>query len=227
MAVRTAQLYRRLGLLICEDFQLDTVFALVPDWEPSEARTALSTLISGGLVERRGLDAYRMHILVHDHASIVAERDETESEREAVRRRIVHHFLRITERGEQTLSTRWLYSPMNAFPADTAADERRQTEALRELARREAGIFAAVRLAAEAGLHLEAWRLSQAIRTFCLRTGATPSDRGGEIGLASRWRPVTRWRWPVRPTRWASRILSAGTWRRAIRGWPGSTSNRR
>ncbi|WP_215449535.1 hypothetical protein [Streptomyces sp. ATCC 21386] len=186
MAVRTAQLYRRLGLLMCEDFQLDTVFALVPDWEPSEVRAALSALISGGPVERRGLDAYRMHILVHDHASTVAERDETESERLAVRRRIAHHFLRITERGEQTLSTRWLYSPMNAFPADTAADERQQSEALRELARREAGIFAAVRSAAEAELHLEAWRLSQAIRTFCLRTGRhTQWIEAAKIGLAS------------------------------------------
>ncbi|MFJ2021537.1 hypothetical protein [Streptomyces nodosus] len=186
MAVRTAQLYRRLGLLMCEDFQLDTVFALVPDWEPSEARSALSALISGGLVERRGLDTYRMHILVHDHASTVAERDETESERLAVRQWIAHHFLRITERGEQTLSTRWLYNPMNTFPADTAADERRQTEALRDMARREAGIFAAVRLAAEAGLHMEAWRMSQAIRTFCLRTGRdTQWIEAAEIGLAS------------------------------------------
>ncbi|MGW5098138.1 hypothetical protein ACWEQM_27000 [Streptomyces nodosus] len=186
MAMRTAQLYRRLGLLVPEDFQLDTVFALLPDWEPSEVRAALSALISGGMVERRGLDTYRMHILVHDHASIVAERDETGREREAVRQRIAHHFLRIIERGEQTLSTRWLYNPMNVFPADTAADERRQTETLHELARREAGIFAAVRSAAEAGLHLEAWRLSQAVRTFCLRTGRhTQWIEAAEIGLAS------------------------------------------
>ncbi|MGW0821009.1 NB-ARC domain-containing protein [Streptomyces sp. NPDC002845] len=186
MALRTAQLYRRLGLLMREDFQLDTVYALAPEWDLSEVRTALNALVSGGLVEHRGLDTYRLPALIHDHASIVAERDESESARDAVRQRIAHHFLRIAERGEETLSPRWRHDPMNAYTADTVPTAEEQADTLRELTRRQSGIFAAVRLAAESGLHMEAWRLSQATWTFCLRTGRhTEWIESRRIGLAS------------------------------------------
>ncbi|MQY13508.1 hypothetical protein SRB5_36560 [Streptomyces sp. RB5] len=173
-----ALLYRRLGMLFPGEFQLDTVFALTPDREPAVVRAALGVLLSGGLVERRGLDSYRMHVLVHDHAAGVADGDHLE-----VRRWVTAHFLRLVERGERALSSRWLYDPAQAAPADGLPGE---AEALRELGRRAAGVFAVIPWAAEAGLHGEVRRLSQSVRTFCLRTGRfTEWVEATGAGLAS------------------------------------------
>lgn len=171
MAPRTAQLYRRLGLLANEEFQLDIVYALASDCPAPEVRAAMNSLVSAGLLEVRGIDAYRLPALVHDHASMAAERDEDARERAAVRRRVVHHVLHIAEKGEATLSSRWRHDPMNVFTADETR-EREEADVLGDLGRRQATIFAAVDLAAKAGLHTEAWRLAQATWTYCLKTGS-------------------------------------------------------
>ncbi|MFJ2769042.1 hypothetical protein [Streptomyces sp. NPDC087300] len=171
MALQTAQLYRRLGLLVNEEFQLDIVYALTSDWPAPEVRAAMNSLVSAGLVEVRGIDAYRLPALVHDHALMAAERDEDARERAAVRRRIVHHVLHIAEKGEATLSSRWRHDPMNVFTVEETK-EREEADVLSDLGRRQAIIFATVDLAAEAGLHTEAWRLAQATWTYCLKTGS-------------------------------------------------------
>ncbi|MEU2249051.1 hypothetical protein [Streptomyces sp. NPDC019224] len=170
MAPPTAQLYRRLGLLVNAEFQMDIVYALASDRPTRDVRAALSSLVSAGLVEMRGIDAYRLPPLVHDHASMAAERDEHPDERVAVHERIVHLLLRIAEKDEATLSSRWCHAPMNVFTrAETG--EREEKEVLRDFARRQSMIFAAVDLAAQGGLHSEAWRLAQATWTYCLKTG--------------------------------------------------------
>ncbi|MDG4859542.1 hypothetical protein P8605_15515 [Streptomyces sp. T-3] len=171
MAPRTAQLYRRLGMLPNEELQLDIVYALTSDWPAPEVRAALNSLVSAGLVDVRGIDAYRFPSLVHDHAAMAAERDESSSVRAAVHRRIVHYVLHFAEQGEATLSSRWRHDPMNVFTADETR-EREEADVLRDFGRRQAIVFAAVDLAAEAGLHTEAWRLGQATWTYCMKTGS-------------------------------------------------------
>lgn len=171
LAAEAALLYRRLGILARVDFQIDTVFALTTDRQPTATRRALHALISARLVEREGVDTFRLHPLVHDHAATVAERDEDDAERAVVCERIVRYYLRTAESGEAALSSRWRYDPMGVYasaarPAGGSAD----TE--RELARRRAGLLAAVHLARDSRLHAKAWRLCQGLWTFYLRTAS-------------------------------------------------------
>ncbi|GHI02018.1 hypothetical protein AQI88_17735 [Streptomyces cellostaticus] len=183
---QAAQLYRCLGILPRVDFQMDTVYALTPDGEPAAARRALQALISARLVERGGVDTYRLHPLVHDHAATVAEQQETETERNAVRDRIVRYYLRTAESGEATLSSRWRHDPMNVYARGARPTAERETYTERELGRRRAGLLTAVHLAHDSGLHMEAWRLCQGLWTFYLRTASHAEwIETHEVGLAS------------------------------------------
>lgn len=167
-----AGLYRRLGVAPRADLQLDTVYALAPDRDAVTVRRALYALRAAGLVERRGGDTYLVHPLVHDHASSLAERTDPEEQRAAVRGRFVAYYLNIAEAGEAALSARFRYDPMGAYVADARAAAGRAADAERELARRRDGLVAAVRLAADTGRHMDAWRLCQGLWTYQLRTGS-------------------------------------------------------
>ncbi|MFJ4005134.1 hypothetical protein ACIPWL_17040 [Streptomyces sp. NPDC090023] len=179
-----ALLYRRLGVLPRLDLQLDSVLALLPDREPLAARRALHTLVAARLVEFEGVDTYRMHLLVHDHAAGVAECGTTRAERVEAEGWFVHHCLRVAESGEAALSSRWRHDPMNVYSAHPA--QGRSVYGERELGRRRAGLLAAVHLAHDSGLHNEAWRLCQGLWTFYLRTaGHAEWIESHELGLAS------------------------------------------
>ncbi|MFJ5029560.1 hypothetical protein ACIQB5_15865 [Streptomyces sp. NPDC088560] len=186
LAEGAAVLYRRLGILPHVDFQMDTVYALLPDRDASTARRGLQTLISARLVEREGVDTYRLHPLVHDHAATVAERDGTGPERDGVRSRIVRHYLHTAESGEAALSSRWRHDPMHVYAGEARSTGERATYTERELARRRTGLLAAVHLAHDSGLHMEAWRLCQGLWTFYLRTASHAEwIESHEVGLAS------------------------------------------
>ncbi|MFI8348467.1 NB-ARC domain-containing protein [Streptomyces sp. NPDC085596] len=184
LAADAALLYRRLGVLPRLDLQMDSVLALLPDREPAAARRALQALVSARLVEFEGVDTYRMHPLVHDHAVSVAERGTTEAERAETEGWFVRHHLRTAESGEAALSSRWRYDPMNVYASHVRRPQSTYTE--RELGRRRAGLLAAVHLAHDTGLHSEAWRLCQGLWTFYLRTaGHAEWIESHEAGLAS------------------------------------------
>ncbi|MFJ6540645.1 hypothetical protein ACIQMP_08355 [Streptomyces sp. NPDC091385] len=185
LATDAARLYRHLGIVPRVDFQMDTVLALGTDGEPSTARHALQELISSRLVEFEGVDTYRLHPLVHDHAASVAEREVGEPERREVVTRMVRHYLHTAESAEAALSSRWRYDPMNVY-AEYARSAGRNAHAERELGRRRAGLLAAVRLAHDIGLDEEAWRLCQGLWTFYLRTSAHAEwIESHETGLAA------------------------------------------
>ncbi|MGV9340847.1 hypothetical protein [Streptomyces sp. NPDC003688] len=186
LATDAARLYRHLGIVPRVDFQMDTVLALAADGEQSTARHALQELISSRLVEFEGVDTYRLHPLVHDHAVSVAEREVGEAERREVTARFVRHYLHAAESGEAALSSRWRHDPMNVYAEYARSAAGRDTHAERELGRRRAGLLAAVRLAHDTGLDEEAWRLCQGLWTFYLRTaGHAEWIESHETGLAA------------------------------------------
>ncbi|MEU6479876.1 NB-ARC domain-containing protein [Streptomyces sp. NPDC047017] len=183
---QAAGLYRRLGILPRADFQIDTVYALTPDWEPVETRRGLQALISARLVECEGVDTYRLHPLVHDHAAIAAETEETQAQRYTVRGWIVRHCLRFVESAEATLSSCWHHDPMHVYVGDVRPTPEHAAYTERELGRRRAGLLAAVHLAHDSGMHMEAWRLCQGLWTFYLRTASHAEwIESHEVGLAS------------------------------------------
>ncbi|MFF7095726.1 NB-ARC domain-containing protein [Streptomyces rubradiris] len=180
-----ALLYRRLGTLPRTDIHLDTVHALTPDREPATARRGLHELLSARLLERDGVDTYRLHPLVHDHAAARAEREDTDAERDAVTGWFVRHLRQTAEAAEAALSSRWRHDPGHAYP-DVPRTPEQGARAERELARRRDGLLAAVRLAHATGRYEEAWRLCQALWTFCLRTGSHAEwIESHETGLAA------------------------------------------
>ncbi|MGW1785550.1 hypothetical protein ACWCQQ_41655 [Streptomyces sp. NPDC002143] len=181
-----ALLYRRLGILPRVDFQLDTVHALTPGWDPALVRRCLQTLLSARLVEREGVDTYRLHPLVHDHAATVAERDDTGDGRQVVQVWIVGYYRLTAETGEAHLSSRWRHDPMNVYATATPSARGQGAQAECELGRRRAGLLAALHLAHDTGRHVDAWRLCQGLWTFYLRTGSHAEwIESHEVGLAS------------------------------------------
>ncbi|MFD8911627.1 hypothetical protein [Streptomyces sp. NPDC059575] len=181
-----ARFYRRLGVMRCIDFRMDTVLALMPDEEPAVARRAVDDLVSAQLVTLESDATYRVHHVVQDHAAMVAARALTDAQWKEVGRWIVRHYLSIAESGETALSSRWRYDPMNVYAGYTRFAAVREAYVERHLRRYRPGLLAAVFLALHIGMDDEAWRLCQGLWSFYLRTAShTEWIQSHEIGLVA------------------------------------------
>jgi tetratricopeptide (TPR) repeat protein len=182
----TAAGYRRLGLLFTTDFGRDAV-AAVCALPPDRAEELIDELVEVNLLEELGEDRVRLHDLVRLHALERAAAEEPPQEREAAVRRVLDWYL-----ASATAAKRLLAPALRRLRRDYAGPppQPRQfadaDDALAWLDAEQARLMAAVRTAAERGLHATAWQLVDSMQPLFLRL--RPYDLWTEahrVGLAA------------------------------------------
>lgn len=165
----TAAGYRRLGLLFTTDFGLDAV-AAVCALPPDRAEELVDELVEVNLLEELGEDRVRLHDLVRLHALEHAAAEDPPGEREAAVRRVLDWYL-----ASATAAKRLLAPALRQLRRDYAepAPQPRHfadgAAALSWLDAEQTRLMAAVRTAAERGLHATAWQLVDSMQPLFLR----------------------------------------------------------
>ncbi|MFI0713335.1 hypothetical protein ACH4SK_22320 [Streptomyces inhibens] len=181
-----ARTYRLLGLLPTASGEVRAAQALLGAADLPTARRALRALRTANLLEQADGETFTMNLLVHDHAWRCAQDDESRQIREEALDRIVRYYVDCAECAEAALSRRWRHDPEGAYQAYARNPATDQASATRSLERQRTSLLAAVDLASSTGRHHHAWRLCQALWTFCLRGGRhTDWIKALKTGLAS------------------------------------------
>ncbi|MFE2374831.1 tetratricopeptide repeat protein [Streptomyces sp. NPDC059398] len=171
-----AALYRRMGLLPADRFDLSLLTAVGTDppepsgpagpdgWEHSaDADLAIGALLEANLLEETGPGTYRFHDLVRPHARLIAETRESPAQRERTLRRFVDWCLASATAAESILT------PGHRLPARPAtvpgvvpAALSTPADALAWLDTHRNSLLGAVRHCARAGWHTACWQLTDA-----------------------------------------------------------------
>ncbi|KRV48640.1 hypothetical protein AQ490_24190 [Wenjunlia vitaminophila] len=217
LPAEAAGAYRRLGLLPGRTFDLPAA-AVACDTDPTTAGALLDALLAASLLEQEGQDRYRFHDLVRLHARSSAVREETESERHAVLRRVVDHYLvraALADRaltGERLRITdhavllRGQADPFQGDPCGQGAGPDGQPHpgrlALAWLSTERANLLAVLRAATRHRLDEQAWRLAEAMCALYLHhrhladwveateLGAAAAHRVGQPAAEARLRAL-------------------------------------
>ncbi|GAA0221290.1 hypothetical protein GCM10010492_19260 [Saccharothrix mutabilis subsp. mutabilis] len=157
------RMYRVLGLHPGGDFDAG-VAAAMADTPAAEAEEQLAALRAVNLVEEHAADRYRFHDLVRLHAAHRAEREGAD-ERDDVRRRAVEWYLLGAAAADRAVlgPARWRLADHDLRPWPVEFDAGSGMEWFET---ERTNLLAAVRLAADIGLHTAAWQLCEALWAF-------------------------------------------------------------
>lgn len=194
----TADGYRRLGLLFTTEFGAEVVAAACAT-PPERAEELLDALVEVNLVEELGQDRFRLHDLVRLHAVERAVAQDPPHVRDAVVRRVLDWYLAAATRARRMLSP--THRQLRRDYAGTAPAPPAFTNdgaALAWLDGERLHLMAAVREAADRGLHATAWQLVDSMQPLFLRLrpydlwtqahriGLTAAERAGHPEGVSR-----------------------------------------
>jgi DNA-binding SARP family transcriptional activator len=164
-----AQAFRLLGLWTGPSFSLAAAAALFGEPEDAAA-DALDVLVDAHLLESPAADRYRFHDLLRVYAADRARTQETEADRAAAIDRVLTWYLHTVEAAAAVISAQHARVPLGPLPAGVQPlSFGSLDEALAWCERERAGLTAATRLAAAAGLHEIAWQLPAAAMSFYYR----------------------------------------------------------
>ncbi|WP_371785125.1 AfsR/SARP family transcriptional regulator [Streptosporangium subroseum] len=164
---RARHLFRLLGLLDAPDFT-DWVTAALLDADISSATDVLEALIDARLVDVIGMDEtgnfrYRFHDLVRLYARERFEKEETEDDRTAAAERLFGSLLSLCERAHTNLTGGEhliIHGSAPRWHLDRSLIDRLVADPLAWCESERQSIVAAVRQAAEAGIHELSWDLA-------------------------------------------------------------------
>jgi DNA-binding SARP family transcriptional activator len=181
-----ARLFRLLGLHPGPDFSVEAAASLAAT-APATARSLLAELTRAHLVAEHVPGRYAVHDLLHAYAGEQAQALDSQQIRQAAVRRVLDHYLHTAHRAAVLIDPHMEplelvpARPGVAFTAPATADA-----ALSWFTAEQAGIIAAVRLAAEGSFGRRAWQLAWTMSTFFLRRGAWEDNAlAQQAGLAA------------------------------------------
>jgi DNA-binding SARP family transcriptional activator/Tfp pilus assembly protein PilF len=161
--VDPARAFRLLGLWEGPSVSLPAAAALLGDSEDDIA-DALETLVDANLLESPGPDWYRYHDLLRFYATERAREEESEADRAAAVRRLLHWYLITADAGAGILSPHRYRVPLDDAPDVTATPLISVENVLGWYDSERVNVIAAIRQAAAIGLHDVAWRLSATLQ---------------------------------------------------------------
>jgi DNA-binding SARP family transcriptional activator len=164
-----AHAFRLLGLWTGSSISLAAAAALLGLDEDSVA-DALDVLVDAHLLESRAPDRFRFHDLLRVYAADRARTEEADADRLGAITRVLAWYLHTTEATATVISPQHVRVPLEPPPA--AVHPLAFTSlggALAWCETERAALAAAVRLAAETGLHEVAWKLAAAAMSFYFR----------------------------------------------------------
>jgi DNA-binding SARP family transcriptional activator len=169
--VDPATAFRLLGLWTGRSVSLAAAAALLGEDEDAVAE-ALDVLADANLLDSRAPDRYRFHDLLRVYAADRARTEETEPDRLGAITRVLTWYLHTTEAAATVISPLHARVPLGPVPAAVRPLGFSSLDgALAWCEGERAGLAAAVRLAAEAGLHEVAWELAAAAMSYYFRRG--------------------------------------------------------
>ncbi|MFC0546209.1 ATP-binding protein [Kutzneria chonburiensis] len=164
-----ARLFRLLGLHPGPEFGISAAAALA-GVTVTKVRNLLDVLVGAHVVEHQVAGRYQFHDLLRIYATEQAAQQETPEGRRDALQRVLNWYLHSAHAAVTTIA------PLNehiALPtADSAVPPMTFTDtaaAMRWYENERANLVAAVRSAAEAGLHETAWRIPATLRTIYAR----------------------------------------------------------
>jgi DNA-binding SARP family transcriptional activator len=164
-----ARAFRLLGLWPGPWIRLPAASALLGE-PASVAADALDLLVDAHLLESPDPDRYRFHDLLRVYAADRARTQETEEHRAAAVARLLMWYLHTAEAAATIISAHHARVPLAPLPAGVQPLRFSSLdEALAWCEAERAGLAAATRLAASAGLHEIAWKLPAAAMSFYYR----------------------------------------------------------
>jgi DNA-binding SARP family transcriptional activator/tetratricopeptide (TPR) repeat protein len=171
VAPEAARLFRLLGLHPGPELSVAAAASLagIPR---SQARTLLVQLQRTNLVNRCGVDRYRIHDLLRTYAREQATQTHPESERHDAVHRVVDHYLYTAFVADRRLDPS--RAPITSDPpldGVTEEDLPDQHHALAWLTTERPVLLAAAKVAADHGLDTQVWQLAWALTTFFDRQG--------------------------------------------------------
>ncbi len=166
-----ARLFRLLGLHPGAELSVAAAASLagIPT---SQARTLLVQLQRTNLVNRCGVDRYRIHDLLRTYAREQATQTHPKAERHDAVRRVVDHYLYTAFVADRRLDPS--RAPITSAPpldGVTEEDLPDQHHALAWLTTERPVLLAAAKVAADHGLDTQVWQLAWALTTFFDRQG--------------------------------------------------------
>jgi DNA-binding SARP family transcriptional activator/tetratricopeptide (TPR) repeat protein len=184
--VDPARAFRLFGLWAGPSIGLPAAAALLGQPE-SAAADALEVLVDAHLLDSPEPDAYRFHDLLRVYAADRARAQETEQDRMDAITRLLTWYLHTVEAAARVISPQHTRVPLDPVPAEVRPlDFTALDGALNWCEAERARLVAAVRLAADAGLHEIAWKLAAAAMSFLYRRSHwTNWVVTHQIGLAS------------------------------------------
>jgi DNA-binding SARP family transcriptional activator len=159
-----ARAFRLLGLWQGSSISLPAAAALLGVADEGTVADALESLVDAHLLESPDADWYRFHDLLRFYATERAQAEETEAERAAAVERVLRWYLRTADGVAGVVSPHRYRIPVP--DADPAAPRWRATtveDALDWYDSERLNVLAAVRQAAQSGLHDVAWGLPTAL----------------------------------------------------------------
>jgi DNA-binding SARP family transcriptional activator len=160
----TRRLFRRLGLVACQDFTAGPAAALA-DVGECEAAAELDRLAANHLVDQHRPGRYTLHDLLRCYAANVAQTEESAAQRAAAVRRLTDHYLAgVTAAGQLThphlIRVGPRVAPVRPRGVDDHASAQRWFDAER------ANLLVVLRHAARKGPADTAWQLADELRAY-------------------------------------------------------------
>ena len=155
-----AKAFRRLGLHPGPEFGSGAAAALVGD-DQARIRAVLDLLVGGHLLEQVGPDRYQFHDLLRAYALSQVHNDESPEDQSASLQRAIQWYLHSA--AAAVAATQTLIPPVAVDPLETALEIpvfETPAQATDWYATERVNLIAAVRTAAESGLHTLAWQLA-------------------------------------------------------------------
>ena len=168
-SVDPARVFRLLGVWPGPSIGLAAAVALLgqPD---SAVADGLEVLVDAHLLDSPGPDVYRFHDLLRVYAADRARAQETEQDRRDAIIRLLTWYLHSMEAAARVISPQHTRVPLDPPPAGVRPlGFATLDEALNWCEAERARLVAAVRLAADSGLHQIAWKLPAAAMSFFYR----------------------------------------------------------
>jgi tetratricopeptide (TPR) repeat protein len=185
-SVDPARAFRLLGVWPGPSIGLAATAALLGQPESAVA-DALEVLVDAHLLDSPGPDVYRFHDLLRVYAADRARAQETEQDRRDAIIRVLTWYLHSMEAAARVISPQHTRVPLDPPPAELRPLGFATLDgALNWCEAERARLVAAVRLAADSGLHQIAWKLPAAAMSFFYRRSHwTNWVATHQIGLAS------------------------------------------
>ena len=181
-----ARTFRLLGVWPGPSIGLRAAVALLGRPESAVA-DAMEVLVDAHLLDSPGPDVYRFHDLLRVYAADRARAQETEQDRRDAIVRVLTWYLHSMEAAARVISPQHTRVPLDPAPAEVRPLSFATLDGALDWCEAErARLVAAVRLAADSGLHQIAWKLPAAAMSFFYRRSHwTNWVATHQIGLAS------------------------------------------